>query len=400
MLKGKKIILGITGSIAAYKSASLVRLLVKEGADVHVIMTPYSKEFITPLTLSTLSGKPVLSDFYDKKDGSWNSHVDLGTWADIMLVAPATANTMSKMASGQADNLLVATYLSARCPVAIAPAMDLDMLRHPSTARNLDILRSFGNHIIEPATGELASGLEGKGRMEEPEKIFEWLADFFKKKGRFRNKSILITAGPTFEKIDPVRFIGNFSSGKMGIALANEFVNEGAEVKLVAGPIELKGLNPAVKVVQVVSAMEMYEASLRLFPETDIAIMNAAVSDYRPSTPEGGKIKRSKKEIKIDLVPNPDIAAKLGELKNKDQLLVGFALETDEGLEAAKSKKERKKLDMIVLNSLLDKGAGFGGDTNRVSIIGKGNKVTRFELKSKNEVARDILDGIFNITGE
>ena len=397
MLKGKKIILGITGSIAAYKSASLIRLLVREGADVRVIMTPYSKEFITALTLSTLSGHPVLSEFFEKKDGDWNSHVDLGLWADVLLIAPATANTMAKMADGTCDNLLLTTYLSARCPVALAPAMDMDMFNHPATIKNMEILSSYGNHIIEPAVGELASGLEGKGRMEEPEKILVWLKDFFKKKSRFQGKKVLITAGPTFEKIDPVRYIGNFSSGKMGIALANLLVSEGAEVHLVAGPIESSTLNSDVKITPVVSAREMKESCERIFPDVDIAIMNAAVSDFRPTDQADNKIKRSSGEMTLKLTPNPDIAASLGSRKMDSQLLIGFALETDEGLAAALEKKTKKNLDMIVLNSLQDKGAGFGGDTNKITIVSKNNKAVKYELKTKKDVAVDILDAIFTI---
>ncbi len=397
MLKGKKIILGLTGSIAAYKSASLARLLVREGAELRVVMTPYSKEFITPLTLSTLSGHPVYCEFFDKKDGEWNSHVDLGIWADIMLIAPATANTMGKMATGIADNLLVTTYLSARCPVVIAPAMDMDMFNHPTTKNNINILKGFGNHIIEPAVGELASGLEVKGRMEEPENILAWLKDFFKKKSRFQTKKVLITAGPTLEQIDPVRFIGNYSSGKMGIALANAFLAEGAEVHLIAGPIDTHTLDKRVRLTNIVSAIEMHEACVKLFPDMDIAIMNAAVSDFRPAGRAESKIKRSSGGLSLDLVPNPDIAAELGGIKKEKQLLVGFALETDEGLEEAYQKKERKNLDMIVLNSLKDAGSGFGGDTNRISIISRNNKAQKFELKTKKEVAEDIIEAIFKI---
>ncbi len=397
MLKGKKIILGITGSIAAYKSASLIRLLVKEGADVRVIITPFGIEFITPLTLSTLSGHPVLSDFFERDNGDWNSHVDMGLWADMLLIAPATANTMAKMARGICDNLLLTTYLSARCPIVIAPAMDMDMFRHPATLKNIEILKSYGNQIIEPATGELASGLEGKGRMEEPEKILEWIKEFFKRKGRFSGKKILITAGPTFEKIDPVRYIGNFSSGKMGIALANKLIEEGAEVKLVAGPIDSSTLHKGVKHIPVVSATEMHEACLKIFPEMDIAIMNAAVSDFRPLEQADNKIKRSTEELELRLVPNPDIAASLGAAKKENQLLLGFALETDEGMTAALAKKKKKNFDMIILNSLQDKGAGFGGDTNMITIVGKDNKSQKFELKSKTEVASDIIDAIFAI---
>ena len=397
MLKGKKVILGITGSIAAYKSASLIRLLIKEGAEVRVIITSYGREFITPLTLSTLSGNPVLTDFFEKKDGDWHSHVDLGLWADIFLIAPATANTMAKMAAGVCDNLLLTTYLSARCPIVLAPAMDLDMFQHPATLKNIETLKSFGNSIIEPAVGELASGLEGKGRMEEPEKILHWLIDYFQKKKRFAGKRILITAGPTFEKIDPVRYIGNFSSGKMGIALANSFVAEGAEVSLVAGPIDISSLSSDVEHIPVISAREMYDACLTIFPDIDVAVMNAAVSDFRPDRQNDSKIKRSGDNLKIELIPNPDIAASLGEKKRSDQLIIGFALETDDGVNAAIAKKKKKNFDMIILNSLLDKGAGFGGDTNRITIIGKDNKPRKFELKSKKMVAKDIIDSVFSI---
>jgi len=397
MLKGKNIILGVTGSIAAYKSASLIRLLVREGADVRVIITPFGKEFITPLTLSTLSNHPVLTDFFLERDGSWNSHVDLGLWADMFLIAPATANTMAKMANGVCDNLLLTTYLSARCPVVIAPAMDLDMFGHPATISNMEVLKSFGNYIIEPAVGELASGLEGKGRMEDPEKILGWIIEFFKKKNRFHNKKVLITAGPTLEKIDPVRYIGNFSSGKMGIAMANALIEEGAEVNLVAGPIDASSLCSEVNHIPVESAIEMHEACLRIFGDMDIAVMNAAVSDFRPHEQVDKKIKRSAQGVQLELIPNPDIAASLGSSKKRKQILVGFALETDEGLSAALTKKERKNLDMIVLNSLQDKGAGFGGETNRITIIDQDNNPRKFELKTKTEVARDILDAIFAI---
>jgi len=404
MLKGKNFILGITGSIAAYKAAYLTRLLKKEGAEVKIIITSYGKEFITPVTLATLSNNSVLSDFFSHDDGSWNSHIDLGIWADAMIIAPATANTIAKMAHGVADNLLLTTYLSARCPVIIAPAMDLDMFQHPTTRANLKMLESYGNHIIEPTTGELASGLEGKGRMEEPEEIVKWLGGFFKKKSRFEGKRVLITAGPTFEKIDPVRYIGNYSSGKMGLAITEAFLREGAEVSLVLGPVSdqlTKGLNAWVKsgehqfnqlkIINVKSAVEMFDAAVKIFPESDIAVFTAAVADYRPENPKDQKIKDTKSAYQLNLVPNPDIAKELGKQKIEGQLSVGFALETDDGIRAAIEKKNNKNFDLIILNSLQDKGAGFGGDTNRITIIGKDNKLKKFELKTKEEVAMDIL---------
>ncbi len=397
MLKGKKIILGITGSIAAYKAAHLTRLLRKEGVEVKIIMTPYGKEFITPVTLATLSQNTVLSDFFRHDDGSWNSHVDLGIWADLMLIAPATANTIAKMAHGIADNLLLTTYLSARCPVAVAPAMDLDMFGHPSTVRNLEMLRECGNFIIEPAVGELASGLEGKGRMEEPEKILAWIDGFFKKKVRFKGKRVLITAGPTYERIDPVRFIGNFSSGKMGYALASAFAAEGALVTLISGPVSNLSPDPGVELVRVESANEMLGACKLHYPACDIAVFNAAVSDYRPSDPANSKIKRGVGAIELRLTPNPDIAMEMALLKSPGKLNIGFALETEEGIMEAIQKMERKNFDMIVLNSLMDPGAGFGVDTNRVTLIGKGNKLTKIELKSKKEVAEDIVAAVADL---
>ncbi len=401
MLKGKKIILGITGSIAAYKAAYLTRLLKKEGAEVKVIMTPCGKEFITPVTLATLSNNTVLTDFFSYDDGDWNSHVDLGLWADVMLVAPATANTMAKMANGLADNLLLTTYLSARCPVVLAPAMDLDMFQHPATQANLITLKSYGNHIIEPATGELASGLEGKGRMEEPEQIVEWLKLFFKKKSRFEGKRILITAGPSFEKIDPVRYIGNYSSGKMGLAVAEAFLKEGGHVNLVLGPVSdsiIARLSTysRLKIDHVISAAEMMDAAEKGYQDSEIAVFAAAVADFRPLYPKDQKIKDSKEGFELKLVPNPDIALELGKVKKANQIHVGFALETDDGIQAAINKKSKKNFDLIVLNSLQDPGAGFGGDTNRISIFGKGNKLKKFELKTKAEVAQDILAEIFS----
>lgn len=397
MLQGKKIILGITGSIAAYKSAYLTRLLVREGAEVKIILTPYGKEFITPVTLATLSKNTVLSDFFRHDDGSWNSHVDLGLWADVMIIAPATANTIAKMACGIADNLLLTTYLSAKCPVIVAPAMDLDMFRHPATLKNLETLRSYGNYIIEPATGELASGLEGKGRMEEPENIVAWLKDFFKKKSRFEGKRVLITAGPTHEKIDPVRFIGNYSSGKMGYALAREFAEEGALVDLVSGPVPITMEHPAITIHPVVAADEMNHQATALFAEMDIAIFAAAVADYKPVNISDSKIKRTGEDLILTLTPNDDIAAQLGSKKTRNQILVGFALESENGEVNASRKLKVKNLDLIVLNKLNDPGAGFNVDTNKIIILGKDNNRKDFELKSKSDVAKDIVDEIFNL---
>lgn len=397
MLQGKKIILGITGSIAAYKAAFLTRLLVREGADVKIIITPYGKEFITPVTLATLSKNTVLTDFFRHDDGSWNSHVDLGIWADIMIIAPATANTIAKMANGIADNLLLTTYLSAKCPIAVAPAMDLDMFRHPATLKNLATLKSYGNFIIEPAVGELASGLEGKGRMEEPENIVAWLKEYFKKKSRFNGKKVLITAGPTFENIDPVRFIGNYSSGKMGYALANAFAGQGASVELVSGPVRLILESPGVKIHPVVSAGEMNQVASALFPEMDIVVFAAAVADYKPLNELPAKIKRTGDDLVLTLVPTEDIAAKLGSQRLKGQVLAGFALESDNAEKNAARKLIDKNLDLIVLNRLNDTGAGFDVDTNKIIIIGKDNNRKEYELKSKQEVAKDIVDEIFNL---
>ncbi|MFA5816457.1 MAG: bifunctional phosphopantothenoylcysteine decarboxylase/phosphopantothenate--cysteine ligase CoaBC [Bacteroidales bacterium] len=397
MLQGKKIILGITGSIAAYKAAYLTRLLVREGADVKIILTPYGKEFITPVTLATLSKNTVLTDFFRHDDGSWNSHVDLGIWADIMIIAPATANTIARMANGIADNLLLTTYLSAKCPVVVAPAMDLDMFRHPATLKNLETLKSYGNFIIEPATGELASGLEGKGRMEEPENIVAWLKEYFKKKSRFNGKRVLITAGPTFEKIDPVRFIGNYSSGKMGYALAKTFAEEGAAVELVSGPVHIDLGIPGVKIHPIVSAEEMNQKASTLFPDMDIIVFAAAVADYKPVNQLASKIKRTGDELVLTLIPTEDIAAKLGHQRLKGQILVGFALESENALTNASRKLSDKNLDLIVLNRLNDPGAGFDLDTNKIIIIGKDNNQKDFELKSKNNVAKDIVDEIFNL---
>lgn len=392
MLKGKKIIVGVTGSIAAYKTATLIRLLVKEGAEVKVIMTPLSKEFITPLTLASLSKNPILVDFFDPTNGNWNSHVNLGLWADAYLIAPATANTIGKMAKGIADNLLLTTYLSAKCPVFIAPAMDLDMLLHPATQKNIETVRSYGNHIIEPESGELASGLEGKGRMQEPEVIVDYLRNFFFNTTSLKGRKILITAGPTYEKIDPVRFIGNFSSGKMGFALAEECAKRGAQVQLITGPVNIKHTNPAIERIDVVSAEEMYQKTISLFPQNTVAILCAAVADFKPTTASQQKVKREKDNLTINLTSTQDIAAKLGELKTKKQLLVGFALETDNEEKNAEEKLKRKNLDFIVLNSLQDENTGFQFNTNKVSIIDNKGKTTHYELKLKTEVAKDIID--------
>ena len=393
MLKGKHIILGITGSIAAYKAAYIIRGLVKKGAEVQVVITPSGKEFITPLTLATLSSHPVISEFFSNRDGTWNSHVDLGLWADVMLIAPATASTIGKMANGIADNMLVTTYLSCKAPVFVAPAMDLDMFAHPTTQQNLDRLRSFGNRIIEPASGELASHLVGKGRMEEPDKIIEALEEFFSEQQELKGKKIVITAGPTYEKIDPVRFIGNYSSGKMGYALAEACANRGAEVILVSGPVSLSTHHPAIKRIDVESADEMYEATVQAFQEANAAILCAAVADYRPENKTEQKIKREKdEELMLRLVANKDIAAALGSMKKDGQVLVGFALETQNGVQHATGKLERKNLDFIVLNSLSDAGAGFRCDTNKVSILERNGLITEYALKSKTEVAGDIVN--------
>ena len=391
-LKGKHIILGITGSIAAYKSAMLARLLIKEGAEVQIVITPAGKEFITPVTLSALTGKPVVSEFFTANDGTWHSHVDLGLWTDLMIIAPATASTIGKMANGIADNMLITTYLSMKAPVMVAPAMDLDMFAHPSTIRNLEILRSYGNIIIEPAEGELASHLTGKGRMEEPEKIVAQAKDFFRKHQSLANKKILITAGPTYEKLDPVRFIGNYSSGKMGFALAEECAARGAEVILVAGPVSLKTSHPNIKRIDVESAEEMYNAAVKSFPNTDAAILCAAVADYRPTVQAQEKLKRKSETMILELTANKDIAAELGKIKNKNQRLIGFALETHDETANALKKIENKNLDFIILNSLNDKGAGFKYDTNKISILSQSGHRIDFPLKSKKEVAADIIN--------
>ena len=393
MLKGKHIILGITGGIAAYKCATLTRLLVKAGAEVQVIMTPNAKQFIQPLTLSTLSGKPVISEFFTANTGQWNSHVDLGLWADALIIAPATASTIGKMAHGVADNMLVTTYLSAKAPVFVAPAMDLDMMRHPSTVSNLELLRSYGNHIIEPAEGELASHLIGKGRMEEPENIVKAIDEFFSRGEDLQGKRVLITAGPTVEKIDPVRYISNFSSGKMGFALADECASRGAQVTLVAGPVSIKTECPSIERVDVTTAVEMHDAVMAALPQADAIILCAAVADYRVENIANSKIKREKTENPIiQLTPNPDIARAVGQAKRPDQVSVGFALETDNESTNAQGKLERKNLNFIVMNSLRDKNAGFQVDTNKVTIFTDNGDVIEGECKSKRAVAHDIVD--------
>lgn len=391
MMKGKHIVLGITGSIAAYKACQLIRLFVKAGAEVQVVITPAGKEFITPVTLSALSSNPVISEFFAQRDGSWHSHVDLGQWADVMVIAPATAASIGKMANGIADNMLITTYLSMKAPVFVAPAMDLDMFAHPSTQQNLDRLRSFGNHIIEPASGELASHLVGKGRMEEPEVIFDHIARFFAQQ-QGPKRRVLITAGPTYEKIDPVRFIGNYSSGKMGYALAEECAKRGWEVELVSGPTKLEVKHPNIRRTDVESAAEMYEATTALFPSCNAAIMCAAVADFTVDAVAAEKIKRGENGLELNLVPTRDIAAALGAQKRADQRLVGFALETVNELAHAQEKLRRKQLDFIVLNSLNDAGAGFQHDTNKVTIIPAEGAPVPFALKSKTEVANDIIN--------
>ena len=395
VLNGKKILLGVSGGIAAYKTATLVRLFIKAGAHVQVIMTPASKDFVTPLTLSTLSKNPVHSSFFnqDDEDEVWNNHVELALWADLMLVAPATANTLSKMATGNCDNLLIATYLSAKCPVYFAPAMDLDMYKHPSTLSSFSALKQYGNTMIPAENGELASGLSGEGRMAEPENIIAFLEADLESKLPLKGKKILVTAGPTYEAIDPVRFIGNHSSGKMGFDIANEAANLGAEVFLIAGPTHFKAKNNLVKVVDVVSAQEMYDACHLYFYEVDAAIAAAAVADYRPKVVAEQKIKKTTDEFSIELEKTKDILSSLGAVK-KNQFLIGFALETENEIENAKLKIQKKNLDLIVLNSLQDKGAGFKKETNKVTFIDKNFKIEPMELKSKESVAADILNKV------
>jgi phosphopantothenoylcysteine decarboxylase / phosphopantothenate---cysteine ligase len=400
MLKGKHILVGVTGGIAAYKTATIIRLLVKDGAEVKVLMTGHAKDFITPLTLATLSKNPVLTDFYDPANGNWNSHIDLGLWADMYLIAPATANSIAKMANGIADNLLLATYLSSRCPVYIAPSMDMDMLNHPATIINIETLKAFGNSILEPSSGELASGLTGKGRMSEPEVIIEEIKKFFSKKKSYKplkGKHLLINAGPTREPLDPVRFISNFSSGKMGIALADAAAEYGADVELVLGPVSITPANRSVKVIDVITAESMANECISRFPGCDIAILSAAVADFTAEEIKREKIKKDGTELVLKLKPTADIAELLGRTKKTSQLLVGFALETDNELNNAKKKLIRKNLDVIVLNSLKDSGSGFGHHTNRITIIDRYNNIDKFELKSKEEVARDILNKIVSM---
>jgi phosphopantothenoylcysteine decarboxylase / phosphopantothenate---cysteine ligase len=394
-MKGKKIILAITGSIAAYKAAFLTRLLVKSGAEVQVLMTEAATHFITPLTLSTLSKKPVFTEIIS--EDSWNSHVELGLWADAMLIAPATATTLAKLATGMSDNIVTAVYLSARCPVFVAPAMDLDMWQHPATVRNLNLLRGDGCQIIPVGHGELASGLIGDGRMAEPEDIIKHLQDFFNKKQDFKGKKILVTAGPTYEALDPVRFIGNRSSGKMGVAIAETLVDRGAEVILVLGPSKLTNIHPSVKVIKVESAQQMYEAATSHFETCDAAILAAAVADYRPKYVSDIKIKKKENDLTIDLEKTPDIAAFLGSVKKIHQKLIGFALETNDEVQNAVSKLKRKNFDFIVLNSLRETGAGFNHDTNKISIIFDENKIKTYALKDKDDVAKDIVDELNNI---
>ncbi len=392
-LKGKRIVLGITGSIAAYKACVLIRELIKAGAEVQAVTRPSAKEFITPLTISTLTHKPVISEFFDRRDGSWHSHVDIGLWADAMIIAPATASSIAKMANGVADNMLITTYLSMRAPVFVAPAMDVDMFSHTATQKNIKTLRSYGNIIIEPETGELASGLEGKGRMEEPAVIAKSLEAYFKSQNQLKGKRVLITAGPTYEKIDPVRFIGNYSSGTMGYALAEECAERGAEVELVSGPVSINLNRANIHITKVESAAQMYAAAVNAFPKTDIAILCAAVADFTPRETKDVKIKREKGDMAIQLVPTKDIAAELGRMKKESQFMVGFALETNDETNNAINKLKAKKLDFIVLNSLNDKGAGFSVDTNKITIISDTSKY-EYPLKPKREVAKDIIDKI------
>lgn len=390
-MKGKHIVLGISGSIAAYKACTLIRLFIKAGAEVQVVITPAGKEFITPVTLSALTSKPVISDFFAQRDGTWHSHVALGEWADAMIIAPATASTIGKMANGIADNMLITTYLSMKAPVFIAPAMDLDMFAHPSTQENLKRLQSYGNQIIEPQTGELASHLVGKGRMEEPENIFMMIEDFFKSNNQLDGKKILITAGPTYEKIDPVRFIGNYSSGKMGIALAETCAKMGATVELVCGPTRIKTSHPNIHRTDVESAQEMYNAATNLFPNVDAAILCAAVADFTVARTADSKIKREKDGLTLQLIPTQDIAAALGAMKHEHQKLIGFALETNNERDNARKKLLRKNLDFIVLNSLNDAGAGFSYDTNKITILSR-QEEEEYPLKPKTEVAQDIIN--------
>ena len=390
MLKGKKIVLGITGSIAAYKSCLIIRALIKHGAEVQVVITPSGKEFITPITLSALTHKPVISEFFSQRDGTWHSHVDLGLWADAMLIAPCTASTLGKMAHGVADNMLITTYLSMKAPVFIAPAMDLDMYQHPSTQANLQQLKSYGNHIIEPASGFLASGLEGKGRMEEPERIVEQLDKFFNSTADLQGKHIMITAGPTYEKIDPVRFIGNYSSGKMGYALAEECYRRGAEVTLISGPVSLS-CSEGIKRIDVESCEDMYEQAIKAFPQQHAAILCAAVADFKPENVAETKIKREKDDLLLRLKPTQDIASTLGKMKTSDQRIIAFALETNDEEQNAKQKLEKKNADFIVMNSTRNPGTTFQSDENQITIIHKEGK-KEYAKKPKTDVAKDIVD--------
>ncbi|MEI6682393.1 MAG: bifunctional phosphopantothenoylcysteine decarboxylase/phosphopantothenate--cysteine ligase CoaBC [Bacteroidota bacterium] len=392
MLKGKKIVVGITGSIAAYKIPFLVRLLIRAGAEVRVIMTPAATDFVTPLTLATLSQHPVIIDPFKTGTGEWNNHVELGSWADLMIFAPVTANTLGKMVNGIADNFVITAYLSAKCPVFIAPAMDLDMFAHPSTRENVRKLGSFGNHIIEPQVGELASGLSGPGRMEEPERILQVIRDHFTAQLPLNKKKILITAGPTFEKIDPVRFIGNFSTGTMGVSLALAAAGRGAEVVLITGPIHIPVSNERIRRIEVESAEEMYQSCMQEFTRSDIVIMAAAVADYTVAVPSKTKLKKNKSGLSLELAPTRDILLEMGKIKAQHQVLVGFALETDHATENATGKLHRKNLDYIVLNSLSEKGAGFGTETNKITIIDSNEKMYPGTLKTKPEVAEEILD--------
>ena len=390
MLKGKKIVLGITGSIAAYKSCLIIRALIKHGAEVQVVITPSGKEFITPITLSALTHKPVISEFFSQRDGTWHSHVDLGLWADAMLIAPCTASTLGKMAHGVADNMLITTYLSMKAPVFIAPAMDLDMFQHPSTQANLQQLKSYGNHIIEPASGFLASGLEGKGRMEEPERIVEQLDKFFNSTADLQGKHIMITAGPTYEKIDPVRFIGNYSSGKMGYALAEECYRRGAEVTLISGPVSLS-CSEGIKRIDVESCKEMYGQATKAFPQQNAAILCAAVADFKPENVAETKIKREKDDLLLRLKTTQDIASTLGKMKTSDQRIIAFALETNDEEQNAKHKLEKKNADFIVMNSTRNPGTTFQSDENQITIIHKEGK-KEYAKKPKTDVAKDIVD--------
>jgi phosphopantothenoylcysteine decarboxylase/phosphopantothenate--cysteine ligase len=397
MLKGKKIVLGVSGSIAAYKAATLVRLLVKKGAEVRVIMTPDAHDFVTPLTLSTLSKNPVLSTFVANTEGEWNNHVELGLWADMLLIAPATANTIAKMAHGICDNLLLAVYLSAKCTTYIAPAMDLDMYAHAATQQNIQKLRDYGNTVLPVAEGELASGLIGQGRMLEPEEIVEWLINYTQTTEKLKGKKVLVTAGPTYESIDPVRFIGNHSSGRMGFAIAETFARQGAQVTLITGPTELQESNTNIKRIDVTSAEDMFEKTVKSFEKADIAVMSAAVADYTPEKVSITKIKKNGDELQLKLKKTKDILAELGRKKTKKQVLVGFALETDNEVQNAIKKLHAKNLDFIVLNSLKAKGAGFGHSTNKVSIIDRNGTQTDYKLKSKSEVALDIVNKIMHL---